>query len=60
MSLNEIDEDEKDQLLEDLQGHLHEYCDQLYFQVGGNSGEEQELIITAEGDKDFLINLKHS
>jgi hypothetical protein len=54
LSLNEIDEDEKDQLLEDLQGHLHEYCDQLYFQVSGNSGEEQELIITAEGDKDFF------
>jgi hypothetical protein len=54
LSLNEIDEDEKDQLLEDLQGHLHEYCDQLYFQVGGNYREEQELIITAEGDKDFF------
>ncbi len=54
LSLNEIDKDEKDQLLEDLQDHLHEYCDQLYFQVGGNSGEEQELIITAEGDKDFF------
>jgi hypothetical protein len=49
-----IDEDSKEQLLNDLQDHLHEYCDHLYFQVGGMPGEKQELIITAEGDSDFF------
>jgi hypothetical protein len=49
-----VDEDVKEQLLDDLQDHLHEYCDQLYFQVGGAPGEEQELIITAEGNSDFF------
>jgi hypothetical protein len=54
LSIDEIDEDAKEQLLDDLLGHLHEYCDQLYFQVGGMPGEEQELIITAEGNTDFF------
>lgn len=52
--IDDVDEDVKEQLLSDLQDHLHEYCDQLYFQVGGMHGEEQELIITAEGNSDFF------
>jgi hypothetical protein len=54
ISLDEINEDVKEQLLNDLQDHLHEYCDQLYFQIGGMPGEVQELIITAEGNTDFF------
>jgi hypothetical protein len=54
LSVDEVDEDVKDQMLNDLQDHLHEYCEHLYFEVGGMAGEEQELIITAEGDTDFF------
>jgi len=54
LSLDEINEAVKEQLLNELQDHLHEYCDRLYFQVGGMPGQEQELIITAEGNTDFF------
>src|SRR5277367_4402187 len=52
--IDNIDEDVKEHLLDDLQVHLHKYCDKLYFQVGGAPGEQQELIITAEGNSDFF------
>ena len=49
-----LDEREKDDLLNEIQDNLHNYCDQLYFEIGGQPGEDQELIITAEGDKEFF------
>ena len=52
--IDKVGDDVKEQLLDDLLDHLHEYCDQLYFQVGGMPGEEQELVITADGDSDFF------
>jgi hypothetical protein len=52
--VDEVDEDVKEQLLNALLDNLHEYCDQLYFQVGGMPSGEQELIITAEGNIDFF------
>lgn len=47
---NEVDDDVREQLLNDLLIELHKYNDKLFFQVGGMPGGDQELIITAEGD----------
>jgi hypothetical protein len=52
--LNDIDGESKEQLLNNLLEQLHEYCDNLYFEVGGQPDEDQELIITAEGDTEFF------
>jgi hypothetical protein len=52
--LNSVDEDAKEKLLNDLLEQLHKYCDSIYFEIGGYPNADQELIITAEGDKNYF------
>lgn len=53
-SLNAVDEAVKGKLPDELLEQLHKYCDGLYFEIGGFPGEDQELIITAEGDRTYF------
>ncbi len=48
--LNELEQDKKTLLLNDLLTHLHWYCEHLNFEIGGEPGGKLELIITADGD----------
>jgi hypothetical protein len=48
--LNEVDEEEKNKLMGELLANLHNYCEHLYFEVGGHSQDDRiDLVITAEG-----------
>lgn len=53
--LDDLDIQQKELLLDQLLTQLHEFCDGLYFQIGGNpSKERRELIITAEGNLKYF------
>lgn len=56
--LHDVDEDLKEKLLNDFEEQLHNYCDQIYFQIGGDPNEDQELIITAEGDEKYFSQVE--
>lgn len=58
LNLHRIDHaSEIDDLLENLLSHLHQYNDNLYFQIGGDD-TTQELIITAEGNKQHFQDVE--
>lgn len=52
--LNDIQGDEKERLLNNLLAELHKYCDKLFFEAGGHPDGTQELIISAEGNKEYF------
>jgi hypothetical protein len=55
LNIDSIEDDaKKEKLLDELLLHLHQYCDKLYFQIGGDINGTRELIISAEGDLNYF------
>ncbi len=52
--INEVDPEINAQLQNKLKQKLHAYCENLWFEIGGHPNNEQELIITAEGNTDYF------
>lgn len=52
--LDSVDEDVKEKLIDNFEAELHKYCDKIFFEIGGLPNEDQEIIITAEGNKDYF------
>jgi hypothetical protein len=52
--LNQLDEDTKAALLNNLLSHLQAYSPHLSFEIGGDPEGKQELIITAEGNSNYF------
>ena len=56
--LASLEQAAKEELLNNLLVQLHKYCDELYFEIGGFPDKQQELIITAEGNKEYFANVE--
>lgn len=50
----DIEVPEKEQLLDELLGVLHEYCSDIWFETGKANDGINELIISAEGNQNFF------
>jgi hypothetical protein len=56
--LNDVEEDVKKQLLEDLLAKVQSFSDKLFYEIGHHPDKaEQELVITANGDMVISIIL---
>ncbi|MEW6469166.1 MAG: hypothetical protein AB1458_09590 [Bacteroidota bacterium] len=54
LQVNQKEGQEREQLLNMFLEKLHRYHPHLFFEMGGRSDTESELIITAEGIKDYF------
>jgi hypothetical protein len=59
LDLDTINSSEREMLLDELLKELHKYTDKLFFQIGENNEGKKELIITAEGDKNYFNQVEY-
>ena len=52
--LDSVDDEVKEKLMNEFMERLHRFCDSIYFEIGGEPEGDQEVIITAEGNKEYF------
>lgn len=52
--LADMEEDERNRVLIELRDQLHQYCDGLFYEIGGESDDYVEFVITAAGQKEVF------
>jgi len=53
--INEVDDGEREKFLDEILDQLHEYCTELYFEIGGHPDiVKVDFIITAEGFVEYF------
>ncbi|MBD1394408.1 hypothetical protein [Mucilaginibacter glaciei] len=57
--LDQLKNESRDDLLDKFEIQLHKYCDQLYFEIGGEPDGSIELIITAEGNIEYFKTVEN-
>lgn len=53
--INEVDDEEREKFLDEILERLHDYCPELYFEIGGHPDiVKVDFIITAEGYVEYF------
>ena len=52
--MNDIPDEERQQLLDDMQRQLNNYCEGLTFEIGEATAQGRTMTISAEGDFDLF------
>lgn len=52
--LDTVDREVKEKLINEFMERLHRFCDSIYFEIGGPPDDDQEVVITAEGNKEYF------
>jgi hypothetical protein len=54
----DVETPQKEQFLDELQRHLHAFCDSLWFEIGGHPNGPRELIVSAEGRSELFPKVR--
>ena len=59
LTLGEIKPELRDAAVDEMQFELNKFCDQIFFEIGGEEGDHRgALIISAAGDPDFFPQVR--
>ena len=59
LTLGEIKPELRDAAVDEMQFELNKFCDQIFFEIGGDEGDHRgALIISAAGDPDFFPQVR--